>query len=201
MKNKKNEKFEIDKILSREFSELKKSLGNAKHQYHSFCFSTINSNAPSIRTVILRDFNKKALLFNSDIRSNKIQDIYNNPKVSALFYDKDRRVQLRITGNAEINHQNDISKKIWSKVDLQSRKCYMGPFSPGEKLDDWAPNLPLNYLEKDPSKKDSESGYQNFCSIVFKIDSVEVLELHYDGHIRFMIEYKKNKKIKYFVAT
>ena len=179
---------------------MKKSLKNAKHEYHSFCFSTINSNAPSVRTVILRDFNKKVLLFNSDIRSNKIQDIYINPKVSALFYDKDRRVQLRFLGTAKVNHENEFAKKVWNNVSLQSRKCYMGPFEPGSKLNEWIPNLPKKYLKSDPEREDSQSGFSNFCSIEISIMSLEVLELHYDGHIRFMIDYNSNKEM-YFIAT
>ena len=194
-------KSDMDKILNREFKELKKSLKNAKHEYHSFCFSTVNSKKPSIRTVILRDFNENFLSFNSDVRSSKIQDIYNHSEVSALFYDKGRRVQLRMTGNAKINHQNDTAKKVWDKVDLQSRKCYMGAFPPGKRLDNWIPNIPLEYLETDPTKQDSELGYDNFCSISMTINSIDVLELHYDGHVRFMVKYKENKKLKYFVAT
>ena len=179
---------------------MKKSLKNAKHEYHSFCFSTINFDTPSVRTVILRDFNKKVLLFNSDIRSNKIQDIYSNPKVSALFYDKDRRVQLRFLGTAIVNHENEFAKKVWNNVSLQSRKCYMGPFEPGSKLNEWIPNLPKKYLKSDPEREDSQFGFSNFCSIEISIMSLEVLELHYDGHIRFMVDYNSNKEM-YFIAT
>tara|TARA_B100000131_G_C18121803_1_gene613190 strand:- start:1517 stop:2122 length:606 start_codon:yes stop_codon:yes gene_type:complete len=201
MKHKKIDNFVIEEMLSREFDQLKKSLKNAKHPYHSFCFSTINLESPSVRTVILRNFRDRFLFFNSDIRSSKVQDIYNNSKVSALFYDKNRRIQLRIIGKANIDYKNDASKKVWENVDLQSRKCYMGPFTPGEEMKNWVPNLPLNYIEMDPSRQDSESGYENFCSISIQIDSIEILELHYDGHVRFMVEYEKNKKSKYFLAT
>ena len=201
MSQNKIEKDEIDLILDRESKELKKSLKNAKHNYHSFCLSTINSDTPSARTVILRDFNENFLSFNSDIRSSKIKDIYNNPRVVALFYDKDRRIQLRIVGCAEVSHRNDVSKRTWDNVDLQSRKCYMGSFAPGKRLKDWVPNLPSNYLDSDPTEQDSELGYQNFCSIIISIKSVEVLELHYDGHIRFIVEYDKNNQSKYFLAT
>ena len=183
--------YDMDSIFSRELQELKKSLKNAKHEYHSFCLSTINS----------RDFNKNLLSFNSDIRSSKIEDICKNPRVVALFYDKDRRIQLRIAGYAEVNHGNHISKKVWNNVDLQSRKCYMGSFAPGERLKDWVPNLPADYLGSDPTEQDSELGYRNFCSIIISIKSVEVLELHYDGHIRFIVEYDKNNQSKYFLAT
>ena len=200
MKNKKNQKIELEKILDREFKELKKSLKNARHQYHSFYFSTINSNKPSARTVILRDLNDNLLFFNSDIRSSKIQDIYSNPQVSALFYDKERGVQLRINGTAKVNHGNEFARKVWSNVSLQSRKCYMGPFKPGVRLNEWIPNLPEKYLKSDPKIEDSQSGFLNFCSIEISIITLEVLELHYDGHIRFIVDYNTDKEMCY-IAT
>ena len=190
----------MNQIFERELGELKKSLKNAKHQYHSFCLSTSNSENPSSRTVILRDFNENKLLFNSDIRSSKVSDISSNPKISALFYDKDRGVQLRIFGIATVNIDNEFTKKIWSNVSLQSRKCYMGPYVPGSRLEEWGPNLPKKYLKSDPTREDSQSGFSNFCSIEISILSLEVLELHFDGHIRFMVDYNSDKEM-YFIAT
>ena len=76
----------------------------------------------------------------------------------------------------------------------------MGPFEPGSKLNEWIPNLPKKYLKSDPEREDSQSGFSNFCSIEISIMSLEVLELHYDGHLRFMIDYNSNKEM-YFIAT
>ena len=84
----------MEKILDREFTELKKSLKNARHQYHSFYFSTINSNKPSVRTVVLRDLNENILFFNSDFRSSKIQDIYSNPQVASIGFTEDKAKSL-----------------------------------------------------------------------------------------------------------
>ena len=58
-----------------QLQELKKSLKNAKHEYHSFCLSTINSDAPSSRIVILRDFNKNLLEESKILFNNKTQPI------------------------------------------------------------------------------------------------------------------------------
>ena len=57
------------------------------------------------------------------------------------------------------------------------------------------------YLKKDPEKKDSESGYNNFCVAEMIIDSVDILELHHDGHIRFEIVHHDKGKEYIFLAT
>ena len=82
----KNMKKRIE-ILEEEYDELYKGIEIAKHEYHSFVLSTIRSQAPQSRTVVLRSFDKKegSITFHSDIRSKKINDIRSNKNVSALF--------------------------------------------------------------------------------------------------------------------
>tara|TARA_B100000945_G_C19949650_1_gene397944 strand:- start:320 stop:544 length:225 start_codon:yes stop_codon:yes gene_type:complete len=63
----------------------------------------------------------------------------------------------------------------------------MGPYNPSSILEKWHPNVPLQYIDKDPTKKDSEQGYKNFMHIQLNIVEVDILELHYDGHIRFQV--------------
>ena len=72
--------------------------------------------------------------------------------------------------------QNNISAKVWSNTALQSRKCYMGPYNPSEALDEWHPNIPLEYLKTDPEREHSEQGYANFVHIELKIVELDVLE-------------------------
>ena len=119
--------------------------------------------------------------------------------VSVLFYDNKRRIQIRFEANVKLHYNNKLSKSTWNKTELQSRKCYMAPYIPSTKLEDWDPNIPHKYLKKDPEKKDSESGYNNFCVAEMIIDSVDILELHHDGHIRFRIDFLNNES--YFIAA
>ena len=74
-------------------------------------------------------------------------------------------------------------------------------YIPGEVMDEWKPNIPELYLKKDPTLKDSEKGYINFCCIDFKVESFEILELHHDGHIRFEIVHHDKGKEYIFLAT
>jgi len=71
----------------------------------------------------------------------------------------------------------------------------MGPYNPSEKIDAWHPNIPLEYLEKDPDIKDSSNGYKNFSHIELAVQTIDILELHYDGHIRFTVD--KNDKMNF----
>ncbi len=74
------------KILDREWQELKLGVKKAKHDYHTFLFSTIHNGEPESRTVVLRaqDKNKFQIWFHTDKRSQKILQIKKHKSVSAL---------------------------------------------------------------------------------------------------------------------
>ena len=93
----------------------------------------------------------------------------------------------KLYGNENINYKNNISAKIWEKTALQSRKCYMGPYTPSSTLDTYHPNIPLEYAKKDPEKTNSEEGYENFVHVELSIIDLDILQLHHDGHIRFKV--------------
>ena len=189
----------LDNIYKKEVECLEDGVKNAKNPYHTFTFSSINIDYPESRTVVLRGFEPGVfkIYFNTDYRSPKIQELKNNNHCSALFYDQERRVQLRFRCQAILHYQNDVSSKVWSQTHLQSRKCYMGPYKPTQKLEDWNPNIPLEYLKVDPEKEHSEDGYVNFVHIELKIIELDILELHHDGHVRF----KTNNGIDFYYVA
>ena len=178
------------KIFERELNFIRDSLKNSENPFHFFYFTTINNKKPENRTVVLRDLKLDPirLFFNTDFRSNKVNELKKNQLCSALFYDNKRRIQLRLNCEANIHKNNKLAKTTWDKTPLQSRKCYMAPYAPGVHLKQWEPNLPKKYIDCDPEKKDSELGYKNFSVIELLIKSFEIIELHYDGHIRFKLE-------------
>ena len=185
----------IKRKFNEEIKYLKDAVKNSKNPFHFFTLSTINKNLPESRTIVLRNVVKNPfkLFFNTDIRSNKISQLKNNPTASILFYDNQRKIQLRLKVNAVLHVNNKLSKSIWDKTPLQSRKCYMAPYIPSSKLNSWHPNIPVEYLKKDPEKKDSERGYKNFCSVELIVETADIIELHHDGHIRFKLDLVKDK--------
>ena len=179
----------LKKIFKREIEFLLDGVTNILNPYHFFYLSTINNDEPSIRTIVNRGIDKEpfSIYFNADYRSPKIKNLLKNNKCSILFYDNKRKIQIRANCKSLINYKNKISKINWDKTPLQSRKCYMGKFKPSQQLNEWHPNFPIKYLKCDPDRKDSNSGYENFTIVKLAVQTIDLLELHHDGHIRFSI--------------
>jgi len=182
-------------IIKSEWKNINLGIQKAKHDYHSFVFSTVSKNSPDSKTVILRDFDedKPAIWFHSDKRSKKILHLEDNKKVSALFYDKSRKVQLRINGIADIEEDIEHNKKIWDSMRPESKLCYMGPYAPSQKINQFEPNT-LNKSAHDLDKEDEHLGLSRFCRIRITIKKLDWLKLDYKGHQR--LEFKFGKKIK-----
>ena len=146
-------------IIKSEWENINLGIQKAKHDYHSFVFSTISKNSPDSRTVILRDFDehKPAIWFHSDRRSKKILHLEENENVSALFYDKSRKVQLRINGIADIEEDIEHNKKIWNSMRPESKLCYMGPYAPSQKISQFEPNI-LKKSAHDLDQEDEHLG-------------------------------------------
>tara|TARA_B100000683_G_scaffold10763_1_gene11790 strand:- start:28 stop:612 length:585 start_codon:yes stop_codon:yes gene_type:complete len=182
-------------IIKSEWENINLGIQKAKHEYHSFIFSTVSKNSPDSRTVILRDFNehKPAIWFHSDRRSKKILHMEKNKKVSALFYDRSRKVQLRINGTADIEEDIEHNKRIWDSMRPESKLCYMGPYAPSQKINQFEPNT-LKKSAHDLDKEDEHLGLSRFCRIRIKIKKLDWLKLDYKGHQR--LEFKFGKKIK-----
>ena len=182
-------------IIKSEWENINLGIQKAKHDYHSFVFSTVSKNSPDSRTVILRDFDehKPAIWFHSDRRSKKILHLEENKNVFALFYDKSRKVQLRINGIADIEEDIEQNKKIWDSMRPESKLCYMGPYAPSQKISQFEPNI-LKKSAHDLDQEDEHLGLSRFCRIRIKIKKLDWLKLDYKGHQR--LEFKFGKKIK-----
>tara|TARA_Y100000741_G_scaffold302433_1_gene244100 strand:- start:39 stop:602 length:564 start_codon:yes stop_codon:yes gene_type:complete len=144
--------------------------------FHTFTLATINNGIPDTRTVVLRGCDKKNNIFSfhTNNKSLKIQDISINNKVSALFYDKTEKTQIRISGIAQIFNDDSYCKKKWNDMSKQSKQCYYQNIDPGESID--SPYEVKNILDDDISK--------NFTIINIEITKIDWLYLSYSGHTR-----------------
>ena len=176
----------LDKIYLKIWELLKTGLLNRNLPFHIPVFICgLDSNADG-RMVVLRGINKKDknLWFHTDIRSKKIRILKANPIASLLFYDKDEKIQLRITGKIKINYQNSIAQKSWNKTTHMSRQCYLGNEAPGSDTLSPTSGLTEEIDNHKYSIEESEIGYNNFCVVEIFIESIEWLYLAARGHRR-----------------
>ena len=193
-KNKPDYYNDLDKVYLRIWELFKLGLKDRNLPFHIPVFICGNKDKSNGRIVVLRgvDENEKKIWFHSDIRSNKIKILKSNPKATLLFYDKSEKIQLRISGSAKINYQNDISKKAWKKTAHMSRQCYLGDKAPGSNTLIPASGLTIDIDNLKYTLEESEIGYKNFCVIETFINSIEWLYLAAKGHRRAYFTLKNN---------
>lgn len=187
---------DLDLIYNEIWTSLIRGKKDSKSEFHQCYVSTYSDDYPSLRTVVLRHANKDNLTisFHTDIRSNKINNINDNPNVTVLLYSHDKKIQIQIKGTAEINNQNERTSEVWKNIRSFSKKCYIVEVAPGTHSD-----TPVSgYLpehEKDlPSEEILNKGYDNFALVEIKIENLEWLYLHRHGHRRALFK-RNNEKL------
>ena len=119
--------------------ELLRSNVDTKHPFRYFTLGTLdlNTNIPELRTVVKRGItNNFDLLFYTDTRSPKVEQIRLSPNVTAHFYDPEKMLQIRLKGKAEILSTDGLFyiEKLHSVQASRSKNDYMSLEAPGSVL-------------------------------------------------------------------
>ena len=193
-KNKPDYYNNLDKVYLKIWDLLKIGLKNRDLPFHIPVFICSNKIKSDGRIVVLRGVceEEKKIWFHSDIRSSKVKILKSNPEATLLFYDKNEKIQLRISGIAKINYQNHISKKSWEKTAHMSRQCYLGNKAPGSNVSTPTSGLTADVDNLKYKKEESEMGYKNFCVVETIIKSIEWLYLAAKGHRRALFSLKND---------
>ena len=130
--NKPNYYNNLDKVYFKIWELIRTGLKNRDAPFHIPILICGNKNKFDGRIVVLRgvDEKEKKIWFHSDIRSNKVKFLNSNPEATLLFYDKNEKIQLRISGLTQIYYQNDVTRISWEKTVHMSRQCYLGDKTP-----------------------------------------------------------------------
>tara|TARA_B100000767_G_scaffold275683_1_gene314274 strand:+ start:7254 stop:7793 length:540 start_codon:yes stop_codon:yes gene_type:complete len=162
--------LKLNKILDSCIEEWNNVLRNKKHPYRFFTLATSYNNMPSIRIVVLRDFNFDTMDFTiyTDARSSKIFSIKNNAKISLLFYDSEKRIQVRVQANCILFQEDDL---LFEKQPLDSQKAYNTDLAPGTPIDSITS---VSFLKKE----------NHFIKLVFRANEIDFLKLNKDNHVR-----------------
>ena len=107
------------------FNEAKKTEINDPN---ALALATVGKNGiPSVRMVLLKDFNEKGFVFYTNLNSRKSNEIKSNPNVSMCFHWKSLLRQVRITGKL-------------SNVSDAEADSYFNSRSFGSRIGAWASN-------------------------------------------------------------
>jgi pyridoxamine 5'-phosphate oxidase len=182
---------DAEELLAEVFDQLRYGIEKAKHGFHFLSFCNVDEQGwPQARTVVLRGVDEAArqIWFHTDIRSPKIAQLRQNPQAACLFYDREGQRQLRLQVQAELHHDDFVAAKAWKQSAERSRRCYINPFPPGEKIEWHAEALPDRAM-------DVQDGYAHFVVAKLQIQSLEILDLSHEGHQRVLIDLSGDKPL------
>lgn len=165
---------------------LEEGAGSAGHPFHTGVLATVADDGPRLRTVVLRavDRSGAGLLCHTDLRSAKARQLADGGAVSWLFYDPERKLQLRLRGSGRVHHADAMAEERWSASTPGSRRCYLVSPGPGRRLDAPGSTLPAAVRERRPTVAETLPGRANFAVVATRVDLIDWLQLTSDGHRR-----------------
>ena len=122
---------------------------------------------PNLRTIVIRSLDRESgtLTFYTDKRSQKIQELSDQPATSLLFWDPIAHEQLRVYGQARNVGEQMRLDHAWEALPLGSRKDYLMQGPSGEEIA--GPSLAyeseLNFRRI--TEQDSQPGRANFAIV------------------------------------
>ena len=187
---------DLAEIQNKYWSMLEDAVTNRSSPFRIPVFMCSNNDEIDGRIVVLRksDRENNLLQFHTDLRSPKVDILYNNNKASLLFYDKEKKIQLRVKVECKINNQNSVTEASWKKTQHISRRCYLTDSPPGTISENPTSGMISKLEDFDYTMEQSEDGYKNFTVIKCYIKSIEWLYLAAKGHRRAKFDIKNNKE-------
>nr|MBC7614191.1 pyridoxamine 5'-phosphate oxidase family protein [Pseudopedobacter sp.] len=171
--------IELNDIIKNCWDELTLAARSSTHPYHFPVLATNHQNEVELRTVVLRAViqNEESLVFYSDFRSPKINQIQENPQVSWLFYSGESRIQIRIKGLAKIHHQDEISHQYWKLLKSRNKRDYATILSPSSTINN---NKEVDYI-KDGN---DEQLFDHFVGVTTEVTEIDWLRIGSDSNKR-----------------
>ena len=138
------------------------------------------------RTVVLRGFNRqqRQLTIYTDARSAKVAQLRAQPTCTLVAYQPNPMMQLRLSTNAIVNHNNEITHEAWAVMPGPNRCNYLTDPDPGSISGQPTDGRPVINAESVPTNNENKIAYSHFSVIVFTINELEWLYLPRRGHRR-----------------
>ncbi len=165
------------------WSLLTEAVRDASTAFHTPALATVRDGEPDARTVVLRHADPKTrqVSCHTDWRSPKRSQVEAQSRVAWMFYDRARKIQLRLRGQVQVHNENTLTRKRWSSSPRHSRMCYSSPLGPG---------TPIQKPTEAPPN--AENGEQNFTVLTCAVDYMDWLFLHAAGHRRAVLQWHEN---------
>lgn len=188
---------DLNELLNSIWADLENAVADSKNPFRTPALGSVNAaNEPSLRTVVLRavDPKNRTLTCYADFRSTKIEQLQNKATASYLFYDAERKIQLRATGPVTIHHLDEIAKEQWQQTNTANRLAYLTLQAPGTPQNMPDSGLQAELVGRLPTETESEEGWPNFAVILCTIRDFDWVLLSSKGNRRAAFHWDETKR-------
>jgi hypothetical protein len=169
---------------------LREGVSTAGSAMHTPCLATVGEHGPSVRTVVLRYFDEdqRMLACHTDIRSAKIREAEADSRASWLFYDPQRKLQLRLAGQLSIHVDDGLADNRWDQTTDMGRACYNTASGSGQQV-----SRPARAPGRISDEKEARLARSQFAVIACRIEFLDWLLLSAKGHRRAQFLWRADK--------
>ncbi len=158
------------------FKEIRAALNDgvkAGHPFHTMVMGTVGLDRMArLRTVVLRKFEDDFSLWcYTDRRSKKVMHLIENDKVSLLFYDPEKKIQLKIEGLGTLVETPELIREVYQGFSEKATRDYRTTTAPGSTVA--SPNE-VDYLDEE----------HHLCILKIQPYKIEYLRLDEPSHVR-----------------
>lgn len=178
---------DLNLTLQQVWHLLEDGKANRRAAAHTPCVASCTADGrPSQRIMVLRGVNRQAghLTFHTDVRSPKVSQLDPGQPASVLVYDRQNKVQLRLSGTACIVHQGEGADASWKATSLFGQRCYLAIAAPGTPVDAPTSGLPADIEGIQPTAGQTAPARVNFARLDICADEIDWLYLANAGHRR-----------------
>ena len=173
---------DITKVLPAAWDFMEEGVRDRHSLAHTPVVSTLDVDGnPSSRSMVLRavDRQKTTLVFHTDRRSIKANELKSSSQGAVLFYDPKRKIQLRLRCGLSLDTDSVETNDRWGKMKEMSKVCYQSNLAPGDPISD--PEQ-VQFLGE---------GFENFAILTATVKRLEWLYLSFRGNRRAIFDWSR----------
>ncbi len=160
----------LDEILAHVWSYVEEAVHGRENAMTTPVFAT---DGPGARTVALRAFDssQRSLSFHTDVRSEKVKQIGDNPRARWVAWDADLSQQFQFCGSTTVHTADAFADEMWASQPEENLGFYYKSLRPGEPIDS-----PVSCIDRDVVSE--EEARENFAAVRTVVDEITWLHLH-----------------------
>ena len=167
---------DLEAIESAVWSELARAPRERSHGWRVGVLATTDGRLADARSIVLRDCRpaERSVVFYADSRSPKRQQIDAYPGGTIVLWSAPLSWQLRLRVHLGVETAGLAVSSRWARLKMSpGAQDYLSPLPPGSTIDTPVPE---------------RGSREHFAVVTARIDAIDWLELHADGHRRAAVD-------------